>query len=560
MRRWFAALLLTGAMAPQGLAAKPANPPVRPEAQDVAVSLDAFVEQALAEGLLRQPDASRKGEAASDAEDSGARHFSCPDTNPFDFSAQSELSGYAALLETRKASDGSASAAVALARNYIALDLHAEALMQLRAVNGTDAEALRVLAAYLDGRTSPDMTTLRALANCHAEAQLWTALPLLQAGEPAAVQMLSDSLTTYRRLPLYLRDRYAFLAVPALDALDARPLAKKLLAAFTEEELARSSQLNFARAVLELSADIPEAEEKLQRFIVVGRFQAQSIEMLTRHGRIVHAALRATLMADAIASLEQTGDVGSLGGDFDFLITELSARSEYAAMMKLAAIPAMQEASLSTFLRQEFSRMLARDLGSADPAQALSAIELLARRPPMLGELPDSAKLFENAARRASEFGLLSLAYDLARDAHDPLLSITLEARLAARKGDHARVVTLARSSAADSEIAELGVVSALVLRRGADVAALLPKVTLAPETIVNLVERDASTGAWMLPGSILEAALRLEDPDLRTRAARALSLRPTQAPAVNRVALDRVPDALARNRERLATLPGEGN
>ncbi|MFN7054804.1 hypothetical protein [Hyphomonas sp.] len=567
----FVWLLLCGVLiAPPGLALK--QDEAGRSAQALSDELTQIVERALNEGLLAPAEGQRPAPAsppisapavtADAGHDGHVPQVDCSAGYPLDFSAFRQMSNYQDILDYRQSVREMPAADRMLARAYLALDLSAEALINLRSVADHEADALRELARLMENRQLPDTDYFRRLSACHEGGRLWLGLALLIQGEREGAALIDQSVTAFRQLPPQLRDRYAMLAIPALDAVGERVLAQKLFSGFNPEEVANSSQLQLAKAVLDLGAGNPEGEAALRSFLGQGRFQETALFTLLRHGRTISQLERDVLLNGLLTSVEQARLEADIRSSLTFVLEELSLASRYETMIEMAARPNLQSSAAQAEIRRRFAEGLQRDLAGEDPLRALAAIEALVREEGLIEGGEARAALYEAGVLRAVRLGFGSLADALARKANPGQPVAEKRAILAYHRGEADTLKAKADEYPDNPSIARMAALAALRAGERDKVSELSARLTADPASVLALIEEDAATGRWIVPEPVYAAASALPGEEERRRVRRVMTLKraaeglaPSTEPDLTMAGM---PETLLRSRLALESLPGK--
>lgn len=583
MKRIASILLSALLIAPPGHALKepPADPPAAGEAQALSNELDAFVRQALKEGLLAPPG-SGKPEAAPSAPKSLRSEraepppavpkaqpqpaaLDCSGAYPLDFSEFTSLKHYGDLYSVRTAlgdgaEKGGSQANAALARAYMALDLAPEATMAVGRFASGEGVALKYLARLLEQRGAPPSLYFSELAECYPQAGLWHGVSLLAEGDRAGAALVDAHIAAFRELPLQLRDRAAWITIPALDAVGERMLAKKVLMAFSEEEIANSAQLTFTKAVVDLGEKDPSAEEVLGTFLVQSRFEEAALSALIRHKRPVQASVRAILLDEMVTRIELAQKDADVRKDLRFVLEELGRESMYMPMIRLAELPSMQSATARQELATHLAASLERDLAGEDRLRNLAAIEALLHDPGLLDGAPQRAALYASATDAAVRLGFGTLAEALAAKAEGAGGNMGQRALLAYRQKDFDTVFKLAEQAPKDQKVQLIAAKSAIDKGEKARLSLYESRLTLDPQTVLTLIEHDAAGARWMVSAKVMNAAGALKEEDQRRRVDRVVRLRAASSgPAVpGRPTIASVPGKLNQSRESIRQMTPE--
>ena len=563
----------------QALKDTPASPEPDARREEFSNELGAFVRQAVKEGLLEAPGTAKPaGEPkriVPDVETASAQAMpvapvaagpiDCSAPYPLDFSGFGELKTYRDIYAYREDTvpEGQAEEAHAgatLAKAYIALDLASEAAMTVKTGRDQQAVALQYLAALLERHAPVPTDYFNELAACYPQADIWRAISLIAEQNEAGAQLIEAQLEAFRELPLQLRDRAAMITIPALDAMGQREVAEVLLASFSEEEIANSSQLQFSKAVVELGQGSPEAERRIEAFLIQSRFQEDALASLVRHKRPVNSNVREILVDNLVTKIELAQKDADVRADLRFVLDELSSSSMYLPMMRLAELPSMQSDAARQELTQHLVASLKRDLASDESLRNLAAIEALIKEPGLLDAAPDRAALYESATVLAVRLGFGSLGDALAEKAKGGEGIAEQRAVLAYRQKGAEEVYDLAARYPANEKINRLAALIAIDRGDRTRLSVFESRLRLEPETILALIEQDATTSRWIVSDRVYQAALRLDGDDQQWRVDRVMRLKhlPAQPIPGVRLAMSTIPDKLDRSRASLAQLSAE--
>jgi hypothetical protein len=584
MRRYLWLLLCGALLAPPVLAAKPAEKAGEPDArkQELSTELNQFVRDAIDEGLLapsgstppappvavepaRETPLSRVPAAPADRW-AMAGPMDCAASYPLDFTEFEKLASYSDILNYRseiQAGGASGKDDPRLAKAHIALDLGSEAVMNLTDPASPEQMALHKVAMLLDSRVRPDVAYFQELARCHERGAFWLGVALLADGQGTGAGHVDKGFNEFRHLPLQLRTAVTVIAVPALDRTDGRFLSQKMLASFAASELEDSAQLQFSNAILEMGQGSTEAEVRIRTFLLQGRFQEEALFALIRHNRVIDASLKALLLDGMLVRLEQSQREEDIRASMKFVLEELSAESRYLTMLDMAGRENMQSETVQDELRAHFVSGLQRDLASTDPLANLAAIEALSVEAGILDHHEQRTALYEEATLKAVRLGFASLADELSQKAQPGESVAEQRATLAYRMKDYPAVFQLADANPANPQIGLVAALSAIAANDTDEVQKFTSRLTLDDETILTLIEQDAASNRWIVPGNVYQAAGAIEDAEKKVRVARVLSLKQAAsgdvaAPAPASMA--GIPDRLMSARAALESLEGEAN
>tara|TARA_R110002072_G_scaffold133714_1_gene274262 strand:- start:354 stop:2123 length:1770 start_codon:yes stop_codon:yes gene_type:complete len=552
MKRYLWILLLSLCLVPQAMAAGPdsATAESATRKSDLSSDLDSFVRGAINEGLLTPagkappeataPTVADRDGAASKADPVKApamaaevRYDSCDRPYALDFTDVQAIGRYQEIYSAREKVGATTDKLVLpvalgeMAKAYIGLGLYPEAIMSLKRAPGPESAPYRNLAILMESRNRPDIRFFEEMASCQKESGLWLALAQLVSGQASGVQTLQDSLSGFRKLPLQLRIDYAALSIPELERIGEKSLARKLIADFSEEQVTDSPQLRFVSALVSLDSGDSAAERTIIEFLDHPQFQEPALAAMLRRKRPMDPAYEEILLGDLMQKFGQDKNSDKhLAASLQFALQELSARSRYQPIMKLAAMPALQNPEAQAEVRRQLVSSLDRDLGDDDPLRNLAAISALAGESGLLDNEPSRERLFKTATERAIHFGFGAMASDLsAKVAADEAVSLQI-ATLAFRRQDYDEVYALADGHPRDSRINVLAAKGAIREQNQALLNKIESRLSLEPESILALIEQDAVSGHWIVSDRIYDAADRLTGVDHEQRVARVASLK----------------------------------
>jgi hypothetical protein len=552
MKRYPWILLLSICLVPQAMAAGPdsATAEKSTRTSDLSSDLDSFVRGAISEGLLTPVEEKHAEPAGSsgpehlvtmpkaDPEPSHAlppeeRYSACDSPYALDFANVQEIGRYQEIYSVRETVGATTDEKILpvalgdMAKAYIALGLYSEAIMSLKRTPGLEFAPYRNLATLMQNREKPDVRFFKEMASCQNDSGLWFALAQLVAGQADGVQTLRESLSGFRKLPLQLRIDYAALSIPELERIGEKALAKTLIADFDEEQVANSSELRFVSALVSLDSGDTAAERTIVEFLDHPQFQEPALAAMLRRKRPMDPAYEEILLGDLLQKFGQDKSSDkNLAASLQFALQELSARSRYQPIMKLAGMPALQNPEAQAEVRRQLVSSLDRDLGGDDPLRNLAAISALAGESGLLDNEPGRDRIFKTATERAIHFGFGALASTLsAKTATDDAVSLQI-ATLAFRHQDYREVYALADVHPRDSRINVLAAKSAIKEQNLAFLKKVESRLPLQPDTILALIEQDAVSGYWLVSDRIYDAADQLTGVDHEQRVARVASLK----------------------------------
>ena len=552
MKQYLWVLFLSFCLVPQAIAVGPDSEIIDESVHKSGLSsdLDSFVRGAINEGLLT-PAGNKQAEPSSAAETAHhlpppnedrapeqpsvdvSRYDACGGPYALDFLGLKEIGRYQELYAVRE-KVGAMTAGVVLslelsemAKAYIALGLYPEAIMSLRRTPGPEFEPYRKLAMLMENRDKPDVGFFEAMASCQKDSGLWLALAQIVAGHADGVQSLQDALTEFHRLPLQLRIDYAALSIPELERLGENALTRRLVADFSEEQIANSSSLQFVSALVNLDSGDSAAERTVVAFLSHPQFQEPALAAMLRRKRPMDPDYEEVLLGDLMQKFGQDNTSDKhLAASLQFALEELSARSRYEPLMKLAEMPALQNPEAQAEVRRQLVASLDRDLDGDDPLRNLAAISALAGGAGLLEKEPSKDRLFKKATERAIHFGFGGLAGNLsAKSVADDDVSLQV-ATLAFRRQDYAAVYALSDEHPRNEQISLLVAKSAIKEQNVELLKQVEKRLPLDPEIVLALIEQDAVSGHWIVSDGFYDIAGQLTGDEHEQRVARVVSLK----------------------------------
>ena len=551
MTRFPFILMLSLCLVPQSLAVEPdagASDQASRES-DLSSNLELFVQGAIREGILTP-----KGSAPSEANEAEAgsghqpvqlvdkhrpaafvpepTHDVCDARDAFDFTDYKDITEYQQVYTAREAvgREGADSPAAptgyALAKTYMALGLYSEAQMVLKLTPGAQAIALGKLADLMENRRAPDVGYFAQMVSCEPDTAIWLAAAELVAGREAGVARLQGSLSGFRKLPFRLRTDVTMLSVPKLEERGDSGLSKKLIADFNEDDFNNSPQLQFARALIEMDGGSPDARKIVASFLRKPQFQEEALAAMQRHGVPVDPAYEEVLLGDLMQKFGYISGDNELVASLQYALRELSARSSYKPLIKLAALPALQNPEAQAEVRRQLVASLHRDLESSESVRNLAAIDAMIEEPDFLAAEPDRNALYSLASGRAVQLGFADLASKLSKGVSmtDDVAAETAE--LAFRRRDYETVFALATKYIDDRSLNLLAARSAIRTHAPERLRVYEDRLEIAPDVILALIEDDAAAGDWIVSEWVYTAARMLTGDEHKRRVALVADLR----------------------------------
>lgn len=480
--------------------------------------IDGFVDDALQQGLLQPVGSSDPATGAANQTGAPAVSSDCHAGGALDFSELEELESYNQLVALRNALAGPIegerrfSDGEARARNYLALNLTAEALQALSTVQSSEADLLRALANLLGGREDGTGELFSSLNSCSSPVAFWSALAALLSDPENSAEPFSEHLPTLRRLPPQMRIASADLALNALGDTDHIALRRRILAMFTQDELSDVPVLRFQDALLGLIENKPEAAAEVRSFLTRLDYRDRAIGALVRHGQSIDDLPGGVLPNDLAQAASRASEVGDLE-QFSSLVSQLDAISRYAEVFSSLSERNAATPESRALVRQHILAMLAEDLESDQTLVALGAIKVMFSNRDEIAQTETGRALYETAALRAFGLGLPSLGARLAP--HDPTseaLAIDLAEAAFGRQGFE-RVYELASRFETSARLNELAIRAAFEERDGLLFGAFAARMQPSDETILSLAEQAAAGDIEWIPSELPALLLRVESP-----------------------------------------------
>lgn len=535
MIRWLSLFLLF--MAPVAIAQSDTDGASTNSNERLPTRLDAFLNDAIDEGLLvPTEDEASEGTIEKPTFRPRNRVFEtankCSAEYPYDFTDFRRMQSYQDLYPFQEAyrSAGSvvdSEAGNRMAMAFAALNMSSELRTMLRGSDGgQSAVAMGRLIALLDAHEAPDMNWFRTLSDCHPEGEFWLAIALLISGEEAGVDAFDQRLTQFRKLPLEMRVRLAGLIVPILNTKGERVLVSKVMADFTAQEVETSSQLRFAKALINLDRGSPEARETIQSMASQPRFQEIALEGLLRSNISIEPGQREILLREAQRRINRATGEDEIAASLRFTLQELSSRSRYSEIIDLLEIANLQAPFAQNEIRRNLVDTLDRDLDQESSLRALAAMDLLLKNGGVIDGTPGRDALFQKAVARASDLGFQSLAEVVAGQSGNEELALNARVELSLVQQRHEDVLELAAKKPDYERVQLAAAHAAIALKNKAALTDILPRLATTPSALIGLLEADAAAGTWYLPQSTYALASQTSDDVLRDRIRRVSALK----------------------------------
>lgn len=586
------AILLGAAMVAQTASAQEPSQPFESSSdlQRLPGELDSFVQEAISEGLLRpaRPETddrgddavepSREDQPASDVQpvaeaspetpapearrEVASVEYLCPEASPYDFDEFSDfatyqdLSGWRSVLDTEESTPALGRL---MARAYMSLGLVAEARAELSGDQGQGAMALRQLVELLDRDGQPSQAFLSVVAACDAKDGLWLGIAQLKANDAAGADLLAENFTAFRALPLRMRANAALIIIPALDRLGRPILSERLMTSFTADEIARTHELQFVKALQRLSMGATSAADDLRDYLRRAQYRTEAAAALRRHGQAISSDVERDIVEHYINELGNLPPEASVTENLAVILQDLNSAVGYDMTLRLAAVPAANGPEAQARLATHFEGMIDADLESDAFLVNLKAMDALLKAGTLLEARDGTDGRYARASAMAANFGLPSMSEKLsARLENDAVLALA-QAELAFQLEDHNGLHQLTEAHPGNVAIRKVALIDAI--RSGdADAFARLSRgVPADVDTALMLIEADAAAGHWIVPQRFYSLAAQSGDEAVQVRALRIAETRPASAStAEGEIALSDVSSRLERLRQSLGTEPTE--
>ena len=547
MRR---ALLLLGTaivFSPQVVAdEKTESAPILEEANDDAVeALNEFISRAVDEGLLQRPGESTS-EGSVDGKAGPVRSNLCKVVADIDFKPFRDFRGFPDLFELSESEE--AFTASTRIKSHLSLGLYSEARGMLK-VEGLDNSYLSKLTALLEDQSTTDTDYFSTYAQCNPEAKLWASVAKLSNYDGSGSADLEAGISVYRALPFQMKADVVSIVVPMLDSQGDGLVAKKLMSAFTDEDIKNSSGLQFSAALLD-----ENAEKKIDQFIIRPEFRQMALSAIVQRGEALSTPQRELLLEEVTHILDHESDERQLAIALKFALDEFAKRSGVTEMMDLAKHPNLQTPAARNTIQQRIAQVVADDLNSKDQLTVLSAIQLLFDHEDAFEGHPSTANLYEVASERASAFGYKGLSQRLKDKDLRQFEGLLRQSEIAFRKDDKAQVYAIANERAESADLALYAARAALKASEKAALNTYSKRLLKHPELALRLIKEDAASEKWLVSEEIYRAAGSSPDLSIATQGANLLALRrDAKAPKKQAVvSLGTIDDILAKSTKDL--------
>lgn len=545
-----------------------------PAEEQLSKRLDAFLNEAIEGGLLQSGEGELEAAAEPEAHATPPpvkttkrrSAHKCKVDPSLDFSdfsdlkSYSDLTHYAETLE-EKMKAGSKDATLSVAKAYIALGLYAEGRLLIEKASETESSPLVLLSNFLEQHNRPDVAYFRAHAVCNPDSQVWLAAALLYEGQAEGAEILSRNQTQFRSLPLQLRIDVTTIAIPELDRVHKRDLARVLFASFNTEEIEGASRLGFSQALIDASEGKVSIEDVMQEYMLHPEYRAAAAAALIRYNKPVPAADRDVLLEELVKDLSHAEGSRDIPLKLKIALQQMSALSDYSHLHDLVALPGLQSPQAMNEVRKQFVVVLEEDLKSAEPVRVLAVVEALLSHKDLLHEHSALPALYQGSVEFANTQGYLSLAKELGRQyGYDDAL---LAADLAYREKNTEVLYALAEQHPDDSQIILWAAMAAIDHNDAMRVLKLQDHLPLDVDTIVPLIEADALSGNWVVPYAYYAAAGELKTEDNEKKIQQILDLRQRERTGNDRVRkadISHAAEVLEASAASLSAITGEAD
>lgn len=387
--------------------AKDVSNPDHPAAEESAAGLDAFVETAIAGGLLVAPE---DGAVALDPVAQAELVSICAGPYALDFSVVKSLRRFTEL--PRLAADDDGAPDVRLLTDLkakMALGLYAEAKSLITLTPDAEWRTHKKFIQLMENRDRPDVAYFEKLASCHPEAELWHAVAQLVVFDPEGVDGIAMQIANIRSLPFNLREDVSMLVVPTLMIERRGDLAQQILATFTPQEIDNSVRLSALKTAI---VDMPSGAESDDRLVMLmsrPKLKLAALLILVERDGQMRPTIHSFALEEAWNVLEESETQHDLDPILEFVIKHLGSDDLYAGLERVRALPVADREDVRASI--DNYTMLALDdyLNDEDPANAINALETLNS---FHTELPIDDRgnaLRRQGARKAIELGLFSM-------------------------------------------------------------------------------------------------------------------------------------------------------
>ncbi|MEO1028024.1 MAG: hypothetical protein AAFX02_03090 [Pseudomonadota bacterium] len=532
-------------------------------------TIDLLIDQAIDEGLLKSTDGSGPAQnettgSAKTAVAVKAKDPSCKATSSIDFSNYQDLRTYADIQlfreEARQAKEERVEPATkAFVGALIALGLHDEALAELDRLAVIDAEIFTSISNLMRGYDGAPIPLIRGLEGCYNKP-LWQAIAELVADQESGVEHFTDLLHEYRGLPFQMRSRVTSLIVPALVDFDRSDIAQQALVSFTREEIEISESLTFSKAMIDFGRGDLDAVTTLKSYLDDRTYRSDALLVLSNKTDDDKHAIDSVPVSKLVSIIETTDAEKDVTIALEAALRQLKKKSDYRGIAELAKQPAIVESGRQEEVAAFLGDALMKALASDDISRQLDAFDALLNAAEPLKYYQGHAALYDKAINTANAAGFRSLAQKLAKTAG--VKTALKEAELAFSQQSSADVYRIAEVHPSHQGINLIAARQAVIDRKPKALKRFEARMGRSPEAILDLVEQDAVSGAWIVSAAIWKLAGMSKTPETAARIESLMALRATHMAAQKkqgRVALTRANDVLAKTNTWLVSKIREG-
>ena len=487
--------LVSAAAADTG--AKDVSNPDGPAAEESAAGLDAFVETAIAGGLLIAPE---DGTAVMDPVAQAELVSICAEPYPLDFSVVKALRRFTELPKLTDEEDPASDAKLITdLRAKMALGLYAEAKSLILLTPETQWRTHKKFIQLMENRDRPDVAYFEKLATCHPDAELWHAVAQLVVFDPDGVDGVAMQIASIRSLPFNLREDVSMLVVPALLIERRGDIAQQILATFTPQEIDNSVRLSALKTAI---VDMPSGAESDDRLVMLmsrPKLKLAALLILVERDGQMRPTIQSFALEEAWNVLEESETQHDLDPILEFVIKHLGSDDLYAGLERVRALPVADREDVRASI--DNYTMLALDdyLKDEDPANAINALETLNS---FHTELPVDDRgnaLRKQGARKAIELGLFSMVKHFLEPVdREPQVGLLLAT---AAFWGHANqdLFDVRDEFPSEAEINRMAGIRALQANLPSIAATAFSALTAHPSAQLELLEQGAIEGNWAL-------------------------------------------------------------
>lgn len=411
---------------------------------------------------------------------------------------------------------------LALAHANIAIGLNSEARMALSASEGSAATALVQLSQLLEGHAIEPGDDGFAMDDCLETSRLWRALNFLAQDDPQGLDILREQIPAFRGLPIRIRINVASVAVPALERLDERLLAQRIMAEFTAEEIAATAQLKFSQALLDYSAGQEDALQTVKDFLEQPSVQASAMEVLVDTDALPTMIDGRIPLGRAIEFIAGASNTRDETIRLRVVLDVLMGAGRYSEISELASFPSARMPDKISVVQNELHKKLTADLAAESLQKNFNAINYLASDRSFLKAHPKAEALYGAATNVAADLGYSVLAADLgsAFGADSDAVAV-YKAETAYRRGEYEQVVEVALAFPEQAELSYLAGKVAVSERDPQSFARFEGRLFNHPEHLLALLEADALAETWFASSAAYDRIDFTENPELESRFSR---------------------------------------